>query len=241
MKEKMTKTKVQKKILIFSAHPDDNLSCAGTALFLKDKGFEISEVVFTGGEKSINLSENKNTSLVEIRQNELNEASKILGTTNLYMLGQPDSDVTRTPDLLDKVISIIRKEKPTIVISENPNDYHYDHREVGKIVTEAVERAGWGISPELGEKYKTPVGLYMGTLIENERSDILVDITKYWDKKTEMMSVYGSQLGTTSYDFNEGLAKYFGYYLRVKYAESFEVMKNYAIRLNLLTGIMEYE
>lgn len=229
------KEKTNKKLLIFSAHPDDNLSCAGTALFLKDKGFEISEVVFTGGEKSINLSENKKTPLTDVRRKELNKASKILGTKNLYMLGQPDSNVTRTPALLDKLIELIRKEKPTIVICENPKDYHKDHQEVGKIVSEAVERAGWGISQELGEKFKTPVGLYMGSLIENEKSDVLVDITKYWDKKIEMMNAYGSQLGTSAYDFNEGLAKYFGYYLRVKYAESFEIMKNYAIRLNLLT------
>ncbi|MBU0535262.1 PIG-L family deacetylase [Patescibacteria group bacterium] len=231
------KQKNLKKLLIFSAHPDDNLSCAGTALFLKDAGFEISEVVFTGGEKSINLSQNKKT-LPKIRKKELADASKILGTKNIYMLGQPDSNVARTTKLLDKVISIIRKEKPTIVISENPNDYHYDHQQVGKIVTEAVERAGWGINPKLGKKHKTPVGLYMGTLIENERSDILVDITKYWNQKIKMMETYGSQLGSGSYDFNEGLAKYFGYYIRVKYAESFEIMKNYAIRLNQLIEIL---
>ena len=228
----------EKKLLIFSAHPDDNLSCAGTALFLKDKGFEISEAVFTGGEKSINLSGDKSSSLIDIRQKELNKASKILGTKNLYTLGQADSNVTRTPKLLDKVISIIRKEKPTIVICENPNDYHYDHKQVGLIVTEAVERAGWGISPELGEKFRTPVGLYMGSLIENERSDILVNITKYRDKKVQMAKVYGSQLGSSAFDFDEGMAKYFGYYMRVKYAESFEIMKNYAVKLNLLMEIL---
>jgi len=232
------KNKNAKNLLIFSAHPDDNLSCAGTALFLKDKGFEISEVVFTAGEKSINLSKSGKIPLTKIREKELNEASKILETKNLYLLGQQDSNVRRTPKLLDEVIRIIRKEKPTIVICENPNDYHFDHRAVGSIVTEAVERAGWGISPELGKKYKTPVGLYMGSLIENERSDILVDVTKYWEKKLRMMEAYGSQLGSTAYDFNEGLGKYFGYYLRVKYAESFEIMKNYAVCLNMFIELL---
>lgn len=230
--------KKNKKLLIFSAHPDDNLSCAGTALYLKDVGFEISEVVFTGGEKGINLSNDKKTSLDRIRSKELTKAFRKLGTRNLYMLGQPDSNITRTLKLLDQLITVIRKEKPTIVISENPNDYHFDHQQVGKIVTEAVDRAGWGISPELGEKFKTPVGLYMGTLIENERSDVLVDITKYWNKKLEIMSIYGSQLGSDAYDFNKAIAKYFGYYLRVKYAESFEVMRNYPIRLNMLAEIL---
>jgi N-acetylglucosamine malate deacetylase 1 len=229
----------QKTLLIFSAHPDDNLLTAGTAMFLKTKGFRIVETVFTGGEKSINLSRTKNIPLTRIREQELTKTSKIMGTKKLYKLKQPDSNVVRTPELLDRVINIIRIEKPSIVISENPNDYHFDHQNVGKIVTEAVERAGWGISPKLGEKHKTPMGLYMGSLIENERSDILVDITPYWDKKMQMMQAYGSQMGTTSYDFIEGLGKYWGYYLRSKYAESFEVMKNYAIRLTSFMDLLE--
>jgi len=233
----MTKS-IEKKLLIFSAHPDDDLSCAGTALYLKSLGFKSSEAVFTGGERSINLSGNKKSPLKNIRTKELTKAAKMLGVENLYMLGQPDSNVIRTPQLLDEVVRIIRKEKPTVVITENPKDYHYDHQQVGKIVTEAVERAGWGVSSELGERFKTPVGLYMGTLIQNERSDVLVDITRFWDKKTDIMRVYEFQLGPRAFDFNEALGKYFGYYLRVPYAESFEVMKNYPIRLNLLAEIL---
>ena len=226
-----------KKLLIFSAHPDDHLSCAGTALFLKDKGFEISEVVFTGGEKSVDLTDSKK-SLAKTRQKELEKASRILGTKNLYTLGLPDSNVTRTPELLDKVIEIIRAETPSIVICQNPKDYHFDHRQVGKIVTEAVDRAGWSTSPELGKKHKTSVGLYMGSLIENAKSDVIVNTTKYQEKKLEMMAVYGSQVGSNAFQLEEGISKYFGYYLRTPFAESFEIMQNYAIRLDRLMEIL---
>lgn len=227
----------KKKLLIFSAHPDDHLSCAGTALFLKDLGFEISEVVFTGGEKSVNNLGEKNTDptdLKKIRSVEFKKASEILGTKSVYFLGQPDSNVSRSPELLDTLIKIIRKEKPLIAISENPNDYHFDHRQVGKIVAEALDRAGWGISKNLGEKHKTPVGLFMGSLIQNEKNDVSVDVTKYWDKKLEILKVYGSQTSDMTFQLNEALGKYFGFYQRAKFAESFEIMGNFPIKLNAL-------
>lgn len=221
--------------MIFSAHPDDHISCAGTALFLQERGFEIVEVIFTAGESGGNRLEKGKTSakkLKEIRSAEFSNASKLLGTEKVYGLNQPDGNVTRSPELISRLIEIIRTERPTIAISENPNDYHYDHRQVGQIATEALDKAGWGILPELGEKYKTPVGLYMGSLIQNERSDVLVDITKFWEKKERILSMYGSQAGDMFFQLNESLGKYFGFYMRTKYAESFETMKNYPVRLN---------
>ena len=227
----------EKKLLIFSAHPDDHLSCAGTALFLKDLGFEISEVVFTSGEKSVNNLSKENSlsaDLKKIRSEEFKKASKILGTKNVYCLNQPDSNVSRSPELIDVLIKIIRKEKPLIAISENPNDYHFDHKQVGKIVVEALDRAGWGISSNLGKKHKTPVGLFMGSLIQNEKNDISVDVTEYWDKKLEILKVYGSQTSDMTFQLNEALGKYFGFYQRTKFAESFEIMQNFPIKLNIL-------
>jgi LmbE family N-acetylglucosaminyl deacetylase len=42
-----------KNIILFTAHPDDHLLCAGTLMKLADNGFYIIEVVFTSGEKSV--------------------------------------------------------------------------------------------------------------------------------------------------------------------------------------------
>ena len=229
---------MNKRLLIFSAHPDDHLSCAGTAMYLKSLGFEIIEMVFTGGENSINKLQDATKvvdkkALIKVREKEFKAASKILGTKSYMFLGQPNGDVKRSFELVLKIVEIIRKVCPLIVISENPNDYHTDHRAVGEIVTEAIERAGWGVQRELGAPYKTPMGLYMGTMLENERLDILFDITKFWDKKRKMLKAYGSQIGSSGFQLDEALAKYCGYYMRVPYAESFEVMKNFPIKANV--------
>ncbi len=49
----MQNLKNNKKVILFTAHPDDHLLCAGTLMKLKDKGFQIVEVMATGGEKSV--------------------------------------------------------------------------------------------------------------------------------------------------------------------------------------------
>jgi len=238
-------TKLKKKLLIFSAHPDDHISCAGFAMYLKDIGFEIFETVFTGGGKGVckNTPDGKVVTaneLITIRKTEFAKASKILGTTSFQFLGIENNNVRRTSELIDKLVQIIRDVKPTLIITENPNDYHFDHREIGNIVTEATDRAGWGVSKELGKPFKTLVLLYMGSLPENERTDILIDITRYQNKKMNMLKVYGSQMGDSSFQLAEALDSYRGYQLRTRYAEAYQIGKNYPVRLNSLLEILDH-
>ena len=43
--------KENKHIIVFSAHPDDHLICAGTLMYFIERGYTVHEVVATGGEK----------------------------------------------------------------------------------------------------------------------------------------------------------------------------------------------
>lgn len=186
-----------KNVLVFTAHPDDHLLCAGTMMYLKSKGFKLIEIVFSGGEKSVWVGNNhKNIDrekLVSVRENELSEASKLIGTDEVITLRIPSGEITRTFELVAEIVKLIRKKKPAIVLCHHPDDYHHDHRVSSKIVREAVDRATWTSMPEWGKPYRTSLVLYMeGEYITN--AQILVDITKYIDKKEQLFSIYKSQI-----------------------------------------------
>lgn len=229
-----------KKVLIFTAHPDDHVCCVGTLMYLKDLGFSITEVVFTSGEKSVNLSvkdgKTSATRLKGLRQEELAIASKIIGIEKTIYLDLPDSEIIRTFSLLKKLIRIIRQEHPQVIFMMHPSDSHFDHKEVGKIATEAVERAAWINSKELGKSHSTPIVLYIEG-ISFIRSNVLVDITKYADRKNKVVETYKSQVTLLEKRMLEGMNAYHGYQNGTLVAESFEVATNLPIRFNELTKL----
>ena len=213
-----------RNIILFTAHPDDHLLCAGTLMKLADNGFYIIEVVFTSGEKSVWYGKEKfkKEDLKKQRMKEWILARKFIGIKEGIGLGLKDSDFTRDLKTVHLIMKIIRKYKPVLVITHYYQDYHRDHNEISKIVTEAVDRAGWGIAKELGEPYKTPLFLYMDGEYLN-RGDILVDVSDYLEKIKKLMDIYSSQMSERMRNLLLSIITYRGFFMRTKAAESFEL------------------
>ena len=232
--------KNQKTIILFTAHPDDHLLCAGTLMKLADKGFYIVEVVFTGGEKSVWYGKEKfkKEELKKQRMKEWILARKFIGIKEGIGLGLKDSEFNRSLKTVYQVMKIIRKYKPLLVITHYHNDYHRDHNEVSKIVTEAVDRAGWGVAKELGEPHKTPVFLYMDGEYLN-RSDILVDVSDYLNKIEKLMEIYSSQMSERMKNLLKAIITYRGFFMRTKAAESFELGFRTPLKFNNLDQFLE--
>ena len=235
-----------KKVLLFTAHPDDHLICAGTLMWLKDQGFELQEIVATGGEKgpwfedeNIQKVDFDKNELKEVRQAEIGQAAKIIGIDKTTFLGLPDSAVVKTPKLVERLVEIIRQERPVMIFVHNPYDYHSDHIEVSKMVLEAAERAMWTYLPELGKSYKVPIillaeGFYFG------KPHVLVDITDYKKKKEEVVDAYLSQIYPRERALLESINKYRGFFLRDHNktdAECFEIPDQYPIDFRRLMDI----
>lgn len=238
----MPKTGSNQQVLVFSAHPDDHLCSAGTLMYLKDLGFSLKEVVFTGGDKGIWLGNPvkdrkiDQSKLIKQRQHELSQASKIIGIKQTIFLGLADSKITRSIQLIEQIIKIVRHEKPKILITQNPDDYHHDHRELGRVSTEAIDRAAWGIAKELGEPYRVPIVLYMeGSYFG--RSHLLIDTTKYRKQKESVFAAYSSQTSQRSRRMLEAMNTYRGYYKRSQFAECFEIPKELPIYFDELVEI----
>lgn len=233
-----------KKIIIFTAHPDDHICCAGTVMYLKDLGFKAVEVVFTGGENSMWLNSSLNNKkinkeeLKNHRKTEILKASKLIGIEKTIFLGLTDGNVARSPEVLEKLVEIIRKERPQIAISLNPNDSHYDHKQVGKITSEAIEMASWQNAKELGKTHRVALFLYMeGTLFG--RNDILVDISKYAKKKEKVAIVYSSQITKEEKKMLEAMNVYRGFYKGAASAEAFEIAEGLSVYFNELFDIFK--
>lgn len=240
--------KLNKKILIFTAHPDDHLCCAGSLMYFHDLGFKITEVVFTGGENSMWLNnsfegkeidkEKLKEKLKNHRKKEILNASKAIGIDETIFLGLPDGNVQRSLEVLDMLVGIIRKVRPQIVISMNPFDSHYDHKKVGEIAGEAAERAGWMNSKELGISYRIPLFLYMeGTLFG--RNDILIDISKYIKKKEKIFSIYKSQITDGEKKMLYAMNIYRGFHKGSELAEAFEIARDLPAHLNEIIDIFK--
>jgi LmbE family N-acetylglucosaminyl deacetylase len=135
-------------------------------------------------------------------------------------------------------MKIIRKYKPILIITHYYQDYHRDHNEVSKIVTEAVDRASWGISKELGESHKTPLFLYMDGEYLN-RGDILVDVSDYLEKIKKLMEIYFSQMSERMKNLLLSIITYRGFFMRTKVAESFELGFRSPLKLKGLGEILK--
>jgi len=229
-----------KNIILFTAHPDDHLLCAGTLMKLADNGYYIVEVVFTSGEKSVWYGKEKfkKENLKKQRMKEWILARKFIGIKEGIGLGLKDSEFIRDLKTVHLVMKIIRKYKPVLVITHYYQDYHRDHNEVSKIVTEAIDRAGWGISKELGEPHKTPIFLYMDGEYLN-RGDILVDISDYLEKIKKLMEIYSSQMSERMRNLLLSIITYRGFFMRTKAAESFELGFRSPLKLKGLEEILK--
>ncbi len=164
-------------LLTVHAHPDDESSKGpATVAKLRDKGIRSVLVTCTGGEEGdVNnpamdrpgIREN----LAQIRSEELEKAVKIIGYDRLYLLGYRDSGMPGKPSNLrpdsfaqapleeagDKLIEVIRKEKPQVMVTyhENQAGYpHPDHLKVHDVSIYAFDFCGHlGYKPELGEPH----------------------------------------------------------------------------------------
>lgn len=246
-KEKLNNVKNNdnKKVIIFTAHPDDHLCCAGTIMYLKDLGFTATEIVFTGGENSMWL-ENSKVNNKEINKEELKnhrkieilKASKLIGIEKTIFLGLPDGNVARSPEILEKLVEIIREERPQIAISINPKDSHHDHKQVGKIASEAIEMASWKNAKGLGKTHRIALSLYMEGVLFG-RNDVLVDISKYLKRKDKVVEVYRSQITNEERKMLEAMNVYRGFHKGSVSAEAFEIAEDCPMYFNELFDIFK--
>lgn len=119
------------KLLAIGAHPDDiEILMGGTVAAFQAQGDEVVVAIATDGAKGGTIDP---AELVEIRRQEAAAAAGVFGLTPV-MLGFPDGGLRADAPVIDRIADLIRAERPQLVITHAPNDYHGDHRALSDAV-----------------------------------------------------------------------------------------------------------
>jgi LmbE family N-acetylglucosaminyl deacetylase len=132
--------------LVVVAHPDDDcFGCSGTTAKWAAAGSVVELVVVTDGSKG---SHDLSISAAEVaarREREQRASADVLGYRDVHFLGYVDGELVLSDEAVAKLVELIRKLAPVIVIGHDPwrlYQLHPDHRAAGEIVRDAVWRAG---------------------------------------------------------------------------------------------------
>lgn len=222
------------KILVISAHPDDNLSCAGSLFKLKAAGCELYEVVLAYGDEGFNRQGKKlsKKAMKELRGAEFKKAAKFLGMKEIWFAGFSDFTIKMDKKIMFWLVGIIRKLQPVVIFMQNEFDYGTDHIQASKLSYEAVNIAASKLRPELGESWRTPIVLTMEGVPAMEKPAVLIDISEVYPKKLELLALYGSQTDSRLQKFTQGFALHRGALARTDFAEAFGIYPNMPILIN---------
>ena len=123
-------------ILAIGAHPDDvELGCGATLAKEISLGKKVGILDLTRGELGTRGS-------AEIRDEESKIAAEILGVEIRINLALADGFFVNDKEHQLKIIEIIRKYKPTIVLCNAVDDRHIDHKKGSKLVSDACFLSG---------------------------------------------------------------------------------------------------
>jgi bacillithiol biosynthesis deacetylase BshB1 len=234
-------------ILAFGSHPDDvELGCGGTIAKEISLGKKVGIIDLTRGELGTRGS-------VEIRNQEAAAAAKILGVSVRENLDMRDGFFVNDEAHQLKIIKMLRKYQPEIVICNAIDDRHIDHGKGSQLVSDACFLSGlMKIETEIdGMKQQAwrPKLVYHYMQWKNLTPDFVVDISGFNEKRVESILAYSSQFYNpnsnepetliASKNFLESLnyrAQDLGRLIGTDYAEGFNVERYLAV--NSLSDLM---
>ena len=223
-----------KKILVFSAHPDDlDFGCSGTVAKMTEEGKEVVYCIITNGEKGIQKVNKARGRMIAMRKIEQKKAAKVVGVHKVIFLGETDGDLENTKDVRRKIVKAIREVKPDIIFSFDPANlsfdsfyrFHRDHRMAAEAVFDAMYPAAGSSAffPELEEAGFLPYQIQGAWFFSSASPNIFIDISKTIDRKIEALRRHEGQIG----DMEEmekrirARARQEGKRKKMKYAEAF--------------------
>lgn len=179
-------------LLVMAAHPDDaEMSAGGTIAKQIALGKKVGIVDFTRGELGTRGT-------AETRKQEAANASLILGIHARENLGFRDGFYKNDEEHQLKLIQIIRKYQPEIMLANAIDDRHPDHPKGAKLAVDACFLSGLRMietKNDTGEIQKEwrPKFLYHYIQDRYIKPDFIVDISDYWSIKDAAIRAFKTQ------------------------------------------------
>jgi len=180
------------RILVFGAHPDDEIAMAGTMAKLSAAGTEVYVAIYTDGSEGYPDPAMRDL-IVETRAREQEECDRILGVTKRYRLNRPDMGLVNDKETFKETMRIIREARPDAIFNHGPDEIHRDHLNTHRIVVEARWQAAEPVAAELGPPWLTPHLFYYKN-VRDRRPMIRFEVSETAYKRLEAVASQVSQL-----------------------------------------------
>lgn len=213
-------------VLAIAAHRDDvEQTCGGTLLRLKSLGVSTAILDLTRGEAGTRGSADE-------RAAEAAEAARVLGVGWRQALDIPDGRVENTWENRLKIVEILRRVRPRVVILPYWSGRHPDHYTSATLGYEACFLSGLA-KINTGTAPHRPFKIVYASLYADVRPTFVVDITPFIEDRHSALMSYQSQYANQS--AGSGLfvpeeeirertfaeARHYGLLAGVRYAEPF--------------------
>jgi N-acetylglucosamine malate deacetylase 1 len=226
-------SKIKLDILAFAAHPDDaELSCSGTLIKHAEAGYKVGVVDITTGDLGTRGTP-------EIRLEESKVSAKIMDLSARENLHLRDGFFSQSEEALLKVVEVIRKYQPNVILANSVSDRHPDHGRGSALVSRASFLAGLvkiKTGPNNDQPRWRPEVIYHYIQFRHLTPDFVVDITDQWTKKLNSIKAFKSQFYDPKSDepstliasedflrYVESRAREFGACIERRYGEGFTV------------------
>ncbi|MFQ6123299.1 MAG: PIG-L deacetylase family protein [Candidatus Heimdallarchaeota archaeon] len=184
------------RILGIVAHPDDEIGMVGTLKNHSARGDKVFLAWMTRGEliSVFDPAEYSLEDVAAIRTNQAKETACLVGAKPVF-LDFPDSNVPDSRDAALKVAELIRKTRPTAIITwDSQVEGHPDHRNTGKLVLDAsiyarIPRLLPDI-PAYRPKYESGINIYTYGYTSNPAPKIYIDISEAIDIVDQISQIY---------------------------------------------------
>jgi bacillithiol biosynthesis deacetylase BshB1 len=228
-------------VLAIGVHPDDvELGCSGTLINEVKRGKKVGIVDLTEGELGTRGT-------VETRYNEATEAARIIGASARENLKMRDGFFKNDEAHQLKVVQVLRKYQPEIVIGNILEDRHPDHGRAGNLIYDACFLSGLKqvqTVDEQGNEQGKWRPKYLLHFLQDRfyEPDVIVDITDVFEQRMVSIKAYTTQFHNPgsnepeTYISNSGFmdaiiarARLLGKRIGVQFAEGFVSKKSIGI------------
>ena len=175
-------------ILAVFAHPDDvELSVGGTLLKTKHLGYRTGALDVTRGEMGTRGT-------VEGREREATDAARILKLDVRENLGLADGHVFVDDESRAKLVRVLRRLKPHVILTHQLDDPHPDHDHIAQLVREAARLASMKRYDEETGDQKIAVPMVAHNIFSRlVQPSFIVDISDFLDEKMDAIRAHSSQ------------------------------------------------
>jgi len=233
-------------LLAIAAHRDDvELTCGGTLAKAATAGHRVGIVDLTQGEMGTRGD-------AATRAAEAERAARTLGVAVRLNAGMPDARLENNEASRQKVVELIRRTQPRVVILPFPVGRHPDHRVASELGRDACYLAGLAkYEPGMGGETHRPFKLLYALAYREDpvKPTFVVDISDVFETKMQAIRCYASQFdgakaageifptGQDLYELIRVQSAHYGSLIRRPYGEPFYTAETHEVDDVLRLGV----